>query len=161
MAAPEGVLPVLDECAPVSRQSGYASTMRSRADGPVLDQVRSRWRGAAAAVLRLQALVVAGFAAGAGARLVSGEAVVPRNEAMLAVTLVGFALALAVVGRGLARGSAGACGASVTWHLLLLLALGGGLWQSGHQLASVAACATAVIGGGLAVLATRPSGGPA
>jgi hypothetical protein len=134
--------------------------MSTRTGGPVLDQVGSRWRRPAAAVLWTQALVVAGFAVGAGARLVSGEAVVPRNEAMLAVTLVGFAVALALVGRGLARGSGGACGASITWHLLLLLALGGGLWQSGHQLAAAAASAAAVIGGGLSVLATRPSGGP-
>jgi hypothetical protein len=122
-----------------------------------LDKAGVRWRRSAAAVLWLQALVVAGFAIVAGLRLATGDAVVPRNEAMLALTLAGFAVALAVIGWGLARG--GARSASITWHLLLLLALGGGLWQSGHPSASASASAVAIIGGVLSVLATRPSGG--
>ncbi len=128
--------------------------------GQAVDRAPARWRRWAAVVVGAQALAVAGFAASATVRLVTGEAVVARNEAMLAATLGLFAVVLGFIGRGLAQGRRAVRGASVTWHLLILLALGGGLWQSGSWLGAATVAVVAVTGGALSVLATGTSGGP-
>jgi hypothetical protein len=118
--------------------------------------VGGRWRRPAAVLVLLEAIVILGFAVAAVLQLAAGRAVVVRNEVMLVVVLTLVAGALLVLARGLARGHRTVLGASLAWHVVVLLAVGGGLWQAGLRLGSAAASAVAVLAGVLTLLATRP-----
>jgi hypothetical protein len=111
------------------------------------------WQLAASIGLGLQSLVAAAVAGLALVKLASGQTQVMQNEAMVAVTVAGLAVALGLLARSFGQGRGGGLSLALVWHALVLLALGGGLWQSDHHWAGVVVSVTAIVVSGLCLLA--------
>ncbi|MGL5857125.1 MAG: hypothetical protein ACRC35_01720 [Angustibacter sp.] len=87
------------------------------------------------------------------------SAVVIRNDLLvLAMALLAAGVLLALA-RGLLGGRSWVRSPALVWHALLVLAVGGGLWQSGRQLAGAAVAVAAIATAALCVLATPTGSG--
>jgi FtsH-binding integral membrane protein len=127
------------------------------------DAATRRWRQRARWLVGLEALAPLAFAGYGVVQLITGGAVVQRNETMLVVLLAVAGLALLFVAHALGQGRRSVRTATLVWQLLLALALGPAMWQAGLQALAAAVIVLAVVTGYAAVRATAepaPPGAP-
>lgn len=121
---------------------------------PTPDPVLHRWRQIAWVLVMAQATVVLVLAGYAGWQLVTGSAVVPRNEGMLAALLLVSGGGLVLVARGLRRGRRGVRMACLVFQVLVALGTVPAMWEAGRQVAAVAVALVAALTGTAAIRAT-------
>ncbi len=120
-----------------------------------------RWRLIARVLVGVEALVPLAFAGYGLVQLLTGTAVVLRNELMLVLLLALAGLALLFVSYAVGRGRRAVRTATLVWQVLLVLALVPAMWEAAQQTLAVVVLAVAVVTGYATVRATSDPPPPA
>ncbi len=127
---------------------------RAGSPDPVVPASVLRWRRIGLVLVGIEAVAPLAFAGYGVLQLLTGQAVVARNEAMLSGLLALAGVGLLLIARRVGQGRSGVRTASLLWQVLLVLGLVPSMWQGGQQPLAVAVVAFTALTGYATVRAT-------